>query len=65
MSSHLTEIFTGVIAVVALFTVIRGIPNRKDMDILREDIKALRQDFHRIVNRLDRHLEYHSYTKED
>lgn len=43
---YLTEIFTGIIALVAVITFFRGIPTKKD--------------FQNLVDRFDRHLEYHS-----
>jgi hypothetical protein len=49
--NYLTEIFTGVIAVVAVITFFRGIPTKRD--------------FERLVDRFDRHLEYHSRIKEN
>ena len=45
----LTVIFTGVISLIAVITFIRGIPTK--------------EDFNRLVDRFDRHLEYHSQTK--
>lgn len=47
---YLTEIFTGVIAFVAIITFIRGIPTKKDFD--------------RLVDRFDKHLEYHAHAKD-
>ncbi len=45
---NLTEIFTGIIAVIAVIVFFRGIPTKKDFD--------------RLVDRMDRHLEYHGHV---
>ena len=52
----LTELFTGVIAVISTIVFFRGVPTKKDMESIKKDINM-------IVNRMDRHLEYHTRTK--
>ena len=58
MNVGLTEIFTGIIAIATIITVVRGIPTRGDIADIKVAIANL-------VDRFDRHLEYHAHTKSE
>ena len=71
----LTVCFSGIIALVAVITLFRGIPTRKDMESIKDDMQSLRTEIRSdikllvdridsLTERFDRHLEYHAYKRE-
>ena len=71
----LTVCFSGTIALVAVITLFRGIPTRKDMESIKDDMQSLRAEIRSdikllvdridsLTERFDRHLEYHAYKRE-
>ncbi len=71
----LTVCFSGIIALVAVITLFRGIPTRKDMESIKDDMQSLRAEIRSdikllvdridsLTERFDRHLEYHAYKRE-
>ncbi len=71
----LTVCFSGIIALVAVITLFRGIPTRKDMESIKDNMQSLRAEIRSdikllvdridsLTERFDRHLEYHAYKRE-
>lgn len=71
----LTVCFSGIIALVAVITLFRGLPTRKDMESIKDDMQSLRAEIQSdikllvdrigsLTERFDRHLEYHAYKRE-
>ena len=58
----LVVMFTGVIAFIAVITFVRGIPSKKDIDNLRNE---LRLEISHFGDRFDRHLEYHAHQSQE